>query len=106
MDQRRIESVQRIPSEMTAIKTLSDRFLSDLKRQGYDEGTTFAIALGFSEALANAFKHGNQRDATKCITVRYRMNAILAEIEVRDEGRGFDPGQVPDAVSQEGQAKP
>ena len=106
MELRRIESLQRIPSELTAMKIVTDSFMNDVERQGYDPETNFAIALGFSEALANAFKHGNRRDPAKCITVCYRLDRGWAEVEVRDEGGGFDPGQIPDAASDDGLDKP
>jgi serine/threonine-protein kinase RsbW len=106
MELRRIESLHRIPSEVAAVKKLIDSFTHDLERQEYDAETTFAIALGFAEAVANALNHGNQRDPNKCITVCYCLDRGLAELEVRDEGRGFDPAQIPDAASAEGLARP
>jgi serine/threonine-protein kinase RsbW len=106
MELRRIESLQRIPNDLAAIKTLIERFTSELERQEYDSETTFAIALGFTEAVANAFIHGNKRDANKFITVSYHLDHEGAEIEVSDEGRGFDPSQIPDASSDEGLVRP
>ena len=101
MELRRIETMHRIPSDIDAITNLTNSFMQDLIRQGYDADTTFAIRLGFAEALTNAFKHGNKQNPDKCITVCYRMDRGWAEIEIRDEGGGFDPGQVPDATSDE-----
>ena len=106
MELRRVESLQRIPSECATIKKLTDSFMHDLERQGYNSDTMFALALGFSEAVANAFHHGNQRDPAKCITVCYRLDSGRAELEVRDEGAGFDPSQTPDATSDEGLNRP
>jgi serine/threonine-protein kinase RsbW len=106
MDLRRIESLQRIPSEPAAMRMLTDSFMNDVERQGYDAETTFAIALGFSEALTNAFKHGNLQDPGKSITVSYRMDRGWAELEVRDEGSGFDPGLIPDSTSDDALDKP
>jgi len=106
MELRRVEPIQRIPSELAAIKRLQDSFLHDLQRQGYDADTSFALAMGFSEAVANAFQHGNQRDPTKCITVCYRFDRCRAELEVRDEGHGFDPNKLADATSDDGLARP
>ncbi len=106
MELRRVESLQRIPNELAAMKMLTDSFMHDVERQGYDAETNFAIALGFSEALANAFKHGNLRDPAKCITVCYRLDRGWAELVVHDEGSGFDPSQIPDAASDDGLDRP
>jgi serine/threonine-protein kinase RsbW len=106
MEIRRIESVQRIPNELAAIKILTDYFMQDVERQGYDSEATFAIALGISEALANAFTHGNHRNPSKFITVCYRLERGWAEIEVRDEGSGFDHSQIPDAAADEALDRP
>lgn len=106
MELRRVESMQRIPSEFTAIKKLQDCFMRDLECQAYDTETTFALALGFAEAVANAFMHGNERNSAKRITVTYRLDHGHAELEVRDEGGGFDPSRLPHATSEDGLGRP
>ena len=106
MEPRRVEHNQRIPSELAATKGVVDRFMIDLERQEYDSATAFALALGFCEAVANAFNHGNQRDPAKSITVCYRLDTNRAELEVRDEGSGFDPCQIPDATTDDGIDRP
>ncbi|HKQ47108.1 MAG TPA: ATP-binding protein [Phycisphaerae bacterium] len=106
MELRRIESVQRIPNGLAAINIMTNYFMKDVERQGYDPAATFAIALGVSEALANAFTHGNRRDPSKFITVCYRLERGWAEIEVRDQGNGFDPGLIPDATDDEALDRP
>lgn len=106
MELQRIESLQRIPNELAAMKMLTDSFMHDVERRGYDAETIFAIVMGFAEALANAFKHGNLRDPAKCIIVCYRLDRARAELEVRDEGGGFDPSQIPDAASDDGLDRP
>jgi serine/threonine-protein kinase RsbW len=106
MEPRHIEIVQRIPSEPVAIKRLIDSFMHDLNRLRYDTDTTFALALGFTEAVANAVDHGNQRDPSKCVTVYYRLDQHYAELEVCDEGCGFDTELSYDPTSDEGLTRP
>lgn len=106
METRRVESMHQIASELAAIKRLQDLFLHDLHCQGYDADTTSALALGFSEAVANAFHHGNRRDPTKRITVCFRFDRCRAELEVSDQGRGFNPNDIPDATSEDALAQP
>lgn len=106
MELRRVESVEQISTDLEAIKTLQDAFLQDLHRQGYDADTTSAMALGFSEAVANAFHHGNRRDPMKRITVGYRFDRCRAELQVSDQGAGFDPNDLPDATSDDALVRP
>jgi serine/threonine-protein kinase RsbW len=106
MEIRRVESVQQIASDLAAIKRLQDSFLHDLNLQGYNEGTSFAVAMGFSEAVANAFHHGNNGDPAKQITVCYRFDSRCVELEVSDQGDGFDPCSVPDPTSDEALERP
>lgn len=49
----------------------------------------FRITLALHEAVINAWRHGNQKDRSKAVTVRWHLNGDLV-LEVLDEGRGFD----------------
>src|SRR6266446_5359533 len=55
-----------------------------------------AIELALTEALANAVVHGAKGDPSKtveCDVVSNEDQSIL--IVVRDPGKGFDPGEIP-----------
>lgn len=73
-----------------------DRFVTEiyalmdpaLKKQGF-VNPEFRIPLALHEAVVNAWKHGNQKDAHKAVTVRWRLNENLV-LEVMDQGLGFD----------------
>jgi serine/threonine-protein kinase RsbW len=55
------------------------------------------LEIALREALANAVFHGNRSDAAKKVLVRAYCDPKKGfVIAVRDEGRGFDPAQVPD----------
>ena len=68
---------------------------------GYGEACTFAVRLALEEALINGFRHGNKGDATKSVTVRCHVDAGLMQLEVQDEGEGFNPETVPDPTAAE-----
>lgn len=68
---------------------------------GYGEACTFAVRLALEEALVNGFRHGNKGDASKSVTVRCRVDAGLMQLEVQDEGEGFNPETVPDPTAEE-----
>ena len=85
-----------IPNNLRALERVREKILNEIRRYGFCEQDTFAIALALTEALANGYKHGNRRDPDKSITVRYRISSATVTIEIEDEGEGFDAGCVPD----------
>ena len=66
----------------------------------------FSIKLALEEALINAIKHGNQMDRAKKVRVLYRVSPYRFDVEVRDEGPGFDPSDVPDPTAAENLERP
>jgi serine/threonine-protein kinase RsbW len=68
---------------------------------GYPHRDIFAVTLTLHEATANAFRHGNRGDPTKSVRLRYVVNDAEAVMEVEDQGRGFDPDQVPDPLAEQ-----
>jgi serine/threonine-protein kinase RsbW len=64
--------------------------------QGFTDRDLFAVRLALEEAIVNAVKHGNECEPNKQVRLRYRVEGDRALAEVEDEGRGFDPHEVPD----------
>ncbi len=85
------ESVERVQHDVA----------NALEEAGYGEAAAFAIRLALEEALVNGFRHGNKGDPDKQVTVRCTINPTTVELEVEDEGEGFDPGSVPDPTAEE-----
>ena len=52
--------------------------------------------MAVREAVTNAMVHGNQEDETKSVEVVSSCLENAFEIEVSDQGEGFDPTSVPD----------
>jgi serine/threonine-protein kinase RsbW len=61
---------------------------------GFDEDTTHWIILAVREGISNAIKHGNKLDEDKKVCVRMIYQDSTLEIEIEDEGEGFDPTKV------------
>lgn len=59
----------------------------------------FDIKLILTEALTNAFKHGNNSDKSKPIYLRYIYNGTIIKIEVEDSGYGSQNISIPEAIS-------
>jgi len=60
----------------------------------------FVQSCGLGEEIAfgitNAIVHGNQEDEAKKVEVTFNCLEHALEIEVKDQGEGFDPATVPD----------
>ncbi len=83
------------------IESMQSSIAGALVRHGYPDAAMFAIRLSIEEALMNGFRHGNLEDPTKCVEVRWKINADEATFHVIDEGEGFDPESVPDPTLDE-----
>lgn len=91
-----IKNSMTIESTTCAAEKVSRRILSDLKKGDFPREDIFAVHLSLEEALSNALRHGNRMDVSKHIDVNYTVAEDRVEINVRDEGNGFNPDQVPD----------
>lgn len=86
-----------VPNDLRAIEASVDRIVDHGRRIGFNpDRLRLNLRVGLTEALANAMLYGNRQDPRK----RVRVDALITpdEISVRvtDEGRGFDPGALPD----------
>jgi len=70
-------------------------------KAGFDEEETDRIAMSVREATVNAVLHGNQYDPKKRVTVAFEVTPESLSVSVRDEGKGLDPGSVPDPLAPE-----
>jgi serine/threonine-protein kinase RsbW len=85
-----------IPNNLLAIAGVRSRILSEVMLIGFEDFASFGLSLAVTEALVNAYAHGNRRDPRKRIFVRFEVNAEFVVVEIADEGNGFDPDLVAD----------
>ena len=85
-----------IPSDYVAGRDVQKQILADVAANGFDDESTFAIKLALEEALINAIKHGNKLDPAKTVTIHAKVSPKLCEIQIEDQGKGFDRKSVPD----------
>jgi serine/threonine-protein kinase RsbW len=85
-----------ITSDYAAAARVLDAVVLAVEKKGYDADSVFGIKLALDEALVNAIKHGNKLDHTKCVRIDVKMTPRRLEIEVEDQGKGFDRKMVPD----------
>ena len=92
-----------MPSEIEAISPLVDRLMRMIDRSRCVEGSEFGVELALREVLSNAVIHGNGMDAHKLVKVHCRCEQGKGVfLTVKDQGKGFDPNTVRDALDSEG----
>jgi serine/threonine-protein kinase RsbW len=95
-----------IPSDTAASRKLLDEVLARLEAEHWVQHDIFGIHLAMEEALVNAIQHGNRFDSRKNVHVTCRMAPDRVQIEIADEGPGFNPNGVPDPTCPERIHKP
>lgn len=96
-----IERRRTLHDDRDEIESAVAELLEALGGLGFDEGSAFAVRLSVEEAINNGFRHGNKSDPSKLVHLHWRATPNSVQLEVRDEGEGFDPGAVPDPTAEE-----
>jgi serine/threonine-protein kinase RsbW len=95
-----------IPSDPAEARNVQELIERQLRSNFFEDHEIFSIKLALEEALVNAIKHGNRMDRSKKVHIDFRVNQERFDINVVDEGRGFDPQHVPDPVEAENLERP
>lgn len=90
-----------LPSRIESIEDVAEKAAEAASRSGIDETAMFGIDLAVREAVANAVKHGNKLDETKMVTVSFMSSTEVFVVIVQDQGKGFNPEDVPDPTNPE-----
>ncbi len=83
------------------IRESSSRILKDLEIYGIGEKAEFEIKLCVEEAVRNAIVHGNKSDPKRQVRLCYWMDKDVLNIEIEDEGAGFNHELVKDPTKEE-----
>lgn len=85
-----------IPSEIKYIREVSSKILLDIEPYKVNEDRLFDIKLCVEEAIRNAIVHGNRSNRKLSVKIFYQIENEGINIEVEDEGKGFDYKRLPD----------
>ncbi len=85
-----------LPSHIEGVSDAAAAVNDFVKNCGLDENAAFGIDMAVREAITNAVVHGNQEDEAKSVEIVFSCAANTLEIEVSDQGEGFDSASVPD----------
>ena len=95
-----------IPSDTTEARRIQEEVERLLQARKASDQEVFSVRLALEEALVNAIKHGNEMDRSKKVHVSYRFYGDRLEVRITDEGKGFDPADVPDPTAIENLERP
>jgi serine/threonine-protein kinase RsbW len=90
--------VESDPNNLITIEEFVNYFAKDL---GLDDEKLATLLLAVTEATTNAIIHANKCDKNKLVKVDVEVKNSKLIIKVIDEGKGFDPSQVPDPTRPE-----
>ena len=90
-----------MPSHIEAVADAAAAVTDFVRNCGVSEELSFGIEMAVRESVTNAMVHGNQEDESKSVEVIFNCHDNELEIEVRDQGEGFDPANVPDPTNAE-----
>jgi serine/threonine-protein kinase RsbW len=90
-----------LPSHIEAVADAAAAVTDFIRNCGVSDELTFGIEMAVREAVTNAMVHGNQEDESKSVEVIFNCHDNELEVEVRDQGDGFDPAEVPDPTNAE-----
>ena len=90
-----------LPSHIEAVADAAAAVTDFIRNCGVSEELSFGIEMAVRESVTNAMVHGNQEDESKSVEVIFNCHDNELEIEVRDQGEGFDPASVPDPTNAE-----
>jgi serine/threonine-protein kinase RsbW len=87
----------RIPSDVGLVDEAVELVARHLEAAFVDRHTIrFNLRVALAEAVANAILYGNGEDQARGVGVRVLFGRHAVEMEVTDEGCGFDFRHVPD----------
>ena len=70
-------------------------------KSGFESEEVQRISMAVREAAVNAVLHGNSYDPRKKVHIAFETNQDALTISIRDEGKGLDPGEIPDPLAPE-----
>lgn len=80
---------------------VAERFIhSVMDRFHLEDAETHRVEMAVRESVINAIQHGNNCDESKKVQLEISLAPTKLTIFVRDEGRGFDIGLIPNPLEE------
>lgn len=95
-----------VKSKSNALKEAEDKLKNVIGKLNLSESEEHNLLVAASEAVNNAISHGNKNDPDKRVVLDVDYEGREVVVTVEDEGRGFDPDELPDPLAPENLLKP
>lgn len=95
-----------LESDLKEIRRIEDFVKTMCREHHFDTHFSHDVMLLITEATNNAIIHGNKFDKTKHATLLCTIDGDYLNIEVSDEGQGFNPNAIPNPLDPENLLKP
>jgi serine/threonine-protein kinase RsbW len=90
-----------IPSSIEYVGPIMSFLNALFRNKGIDDAVVANVVTSVIEAIANAITHGNHSDLHKKIDILIAAHQNILNIEVQDEGNGFDVATLPNPLTPE-----
>lgn len=90
-----VKHVLTVPGRYEEIQKICQFMADGAAESGLDQTAVFHIELACDEACTNIIEHAYGGEDKGDIVVSWQMNGASFIINIRDNGRSFDPGSVP-----------
>ncbi len=67
-------------------------------KAGFEEEDRHRIEMAVHETMINAVRHGNKEDVSKQVRLVFKLFPDRLEIQIGDQGPGFEPAQLTDPL--------
>jgi serine/threonine-protein kinase RsbW len=85
----------KLKSDLKVIPEIALSIFKKLQSLAIKEDDLFDVRLALEEALINAARHGNKLDKNKEIYLKVKVLPQSIELEIKDQGNGFDYKKLP-----------
>lgn len=86
------------PRNLITVEEFINYFAVELN---LSEDKVNGLLISITEAVTNAIKHGNKSDKNKLVFVDVTTDDEFLIIKVKDQGKGFNPSDIPDPTQPE-----
>lgn len=86
------------PNSLNQVEIFSQELVSKYK---FSNDKYPNILISLTEAVNNAMVHGNNLNAEKIVSIYLRESLEGITIRVSDQGKGFNPKQIPDPTQED-----
>lgn len=90
-----------IQSSFEMVDLVQVVFESLSSQVGFEGDEAHWMSVAIRESVTNAVRHGNKLNSDKRVIIRFEVDENEFAVSVKDEGEGFDPGEIPDPLAEE-----